>query len=82
MICRARDVQLERASRERLEETCAISMNNEPDLKATNSEYAGQRGLGRNEVPIPSDVVKIGTAFIMPRADGMPKESNACRCSS
>jgi hypothetical protein len=38
----ARGVRLEPASQKRLEEeTCAMFMSNEPDLDATNKEYAG-----------------------------------------
>jgi hypothetical protein len=43
----ARGVRLEPASQKRLvEETCAISMSNEPDLNATNNEYAGMVRFG------------------------------------
>jgi hypothetical protein len=45
--CWARGVQLEPASRKRLEkETCAVFMSNEPDLNATNNEYAGMVRFG------------------------------------
>jgi hypothetical protein len=47
MNCWARGVRLEPASRKRLEEeTCGIFMSNEPDLNATNKEYAGVVSFG------------------------------------
>ena len=47
MNCWTPVVQLEPASQKRLgEETCAIFVRNEPDLNATNNEYAGMVRFG------------------------------------